>query len=84
MYTILAWLARPAFMRESHDHPYRRILAIATGIIIYGVLLDILQPLLSSRNLEWTDILANTTGVLCGSLLWRVVPPCAKAPRTQQ
>lgn len=84
MYTILVWLARPAFLRESKDHPYRRLLVIAPGIIIYGALLDILQPVLSSRSLEWADILANSTGVLCGSLLCRVVPERNQTKQTNR
>lgn len=75
MYTILTLLARVAFMRAGHGNPYRRSLAIAATIISYGILIEILQPLISTRRFEWADILANTAGVLCGCLLWRREPP---------
>lgn len=74
MYTILSLLARPALMRDAAGNHQIKVIAIMAGIVIYGALLDTLQPLISTRSFEWADILANTAGVLCGSLLWRYMP----------
>lgn len=80
MYMILAMLARPVFMSARTEHRYRKSLLIMLGITLYGILLEILQPQLSTRSFEWTDILANTAGVLGGCLLWGPLPHLLTPP----
>jgi len=50
-----------------------KLLWVASGLILYGILLEFLQGLTGYRYLELADMLANSTGVLCGLLL-RLTP----------
>ncbi len=70
MYMILMWLAPSALRRANHSPNYRTLLGVAACIVLYSLLLEVLQPLISARTFEWADILANTAGVLGGLLLW--------------
>ncbi len=48
-------------------------LIIASGLIVYGILLEFAQGLTGYRMLDSLDMLANSTGVIFG-LLPRVTP----------
>jgi VanZ family protein len=41
----------------------------ATLAILFGISMEILQPIVANRFFEWLDILANTTGVALGWFL---------------
>lgn len=46
------------------------LLYVASGLILYGMLIEVLQGLTGYRFAEWGDVLANSVGVLCGLLVW--------------
>ena len=51
----------------------RSLWLVAAGLVLFGVLLEILQGLTGYRFFEWLDMLANSLGVLAG-LLFRLTP----------
>jgi VanZ family protein len=50
-------------------NPNYKLLWVATGLILYGILIEFLQGLTGYRYLEIADMLANSSGVFCGLLL---------------
>lgn len=52
---------------------HRSLIAVAIGLIGYGILLELLQGMTGYRYLEVYDMLANSVGVACG-LLVRLSP----------
>jgi VanZ family protein len=70
MYMALALCALPALLKPCHWHNYRRIGLVLAGVATYGLLLEVLQPLITTRSFEWADILANAAGCVGGYLLW--------------
>lgn len=51
------------------------LILIAVGLILYGILLEVLQGLTGYRMMEINDMLANSTGVLTGLLVWLTPAP---------
>jgi VanZ family protein len=51
----------------------RQIIWIATGLICFGVMLEILQGFTGYRMMDLQDMLANSAGVLAGLML-RLTP----------
>ena len=46
------------------------LVSIALGAFIYGMLIEVLQDVLPyDRSAEWADILANTFGVITGTVI---------------
>lgn len=43
-----------------------RTLKVAAGLLVYGVLIELLQSLTPQRFAEWADLLADGLGLLCG------------------
>jgi len=41
------------------------------GLMVYGILLEVLQGMTSYRYAEWGDILANGSGILIGIWIYR-------------
>jgi VanZ family protein len=41
-----------------------------TGLVAYGILLELLQGMTVYRYAEWGDVLANTSGTMAGILLY--------------
>ena len=50
------------------------ILRWAILLLVVGVGLEILQPLIGVRVMEYSDMLANSLGVLLGYAAWRTLP----------
>ena len=48
----------------------RRLLGVALGLIVYGVILEWLQGLTGYRQMELLDMLANSLGVIAALPLW--------------
>jgi VanZ family protein len=53
----------------------RTLSRVAAGLILYGVLLEILQGLTSYRMMDVMDMLTNGLGVLTGLLVWLTPVP---------
>jgi len=47
-------------------YPRRRLPGLAIGLILFGVIVEILQSFTSYRSAEWQDALANSAGVAIG------------------
>ncbi len=47
----------------------RRLLFIIPGLVLYGLLLEVLQGLTGYRQMDSLDALANGVGVLAGALI---------------
>ena len=62
-----AALAFPTALRK----PNRWIL-IVIFFILYSGLIELIQPYVN-RYGEWLDMLANTTGIICGVILARII-----------
>lgn len=52
-----------------------RLFLIAVGLILYGVLLEVLQGLTDYRMMDSMDMLANSIGVVAGLLVWLTPVP---------
>ena len=48
---------------------------VATGLILYGILLEVLQGFTGYRMMDALDMLANSFGVLGGLLVWLTPVP---------
>ncbi len=48
----------------------RALLGYALGLVIFGASIEGLQAMTSYRFAEWLDLLANSTGVMIGCLLY--------------
>lgn len=46
------------------------LLVVAFGLVLYGVVLEILQGLTGYRMMDGGDMLANSIGVLIGLAVW--------------
>ena len=66
-YTALMW----TFL---HTWEGSHILRWAILLLVVGVGLEILQPLIGVRVMEYSDMLANSLGVLLGYAAWRTLP----------
>ncbi len=66
-YGLLTLLALGAWVRQ----PTWRVLL---GVIAYGIVIELLQSLTPTRQLEGLDILANTLGAGLGALLFQWLP----------
>jgi VanZ family protein len=62
MYAGLAICANLAFGSKSK----KRSIHLLFGLVAYGLLLEVLQPTLSSRTFEWMDLAANSLGTALG------------------
>ena len=51
------------------DRASRRCWSVA-GLVAFGIAMEGLQSLTGYRFAEWADVVANTTGVLIGTLLY--------------
>lgn len=71
MYAILVILMRLAFFEM-------KIYNIIGFCIILGILIEILQPILSDRFFDYYDILANSIGVIIGYILLKFIVKHAK------
>ncbi len=49
---------------------WRQLLLVAVGLMAYGVLIEFLQGMTSYRTYDVHDMLANSLGVLIGSIVW--------------
>ena len=58
-FMVLGWLGMRAFPG--------RTLAVLTGLLAYGGLIEVLQSLTPSRVAEWGDLLADGLGLLLGT-----------------
>ena len=52
---------------------HRQLLWVVIGLILYGMLIEVLQGMTGYRFMEAYDVLANSAGVFCG-LLIRLTP----------
>lgn len=65
------------FLREISQAKLRlpnTILMITLSMLIYGIIIEVLQELLTlARSAEWGDVVANTLGALSGAAIiwWR-------------
>ena len=50
------------------------VLRWAIFLLVAGVALEILQPLIGVRFMEYSDMLANSLGVLLGYAAWHTTP----------
>ena len=49
----------------------RRLLGSSiAGLLLFGMLIELLQALSAYRQAEWADLAANTAGILLGALLY--------------
>lgn len=74
MYGVLSFLLmRSVFLHQQKRMPrFDTILAVLLFSAGTGVLIEILQPLLTAfRKFEWLDMVANATGALTGIFLFR-------------
>ena len=71
-FAVLAWLASLA----AWPHPRHR-LAVAAGLLAYGVLIEAVQSQLPARSAEWADLAADAVGIACGLL---AAAPWLRAP----
>jgi VanZ family protein len=62
------------------SYPQTKI-PVVLGLILYGAVIEGAQSLTSSRSAEWADLIADTTGVLCSLLFFRVRHYFIKASR---
>ena len=42
---------------------------IALGLLVYGVLIELVQRMLSYRSAEWLDVAADMAGIMAGLLI---------------
>lgn len=61
-FMVLYLLAARAYPQRSY--------ALLSGLLAFGVLIEILQSLTGYRFAEWADLLADGIGVLLGAALW--------------
>lgn len=72
---FIAYFALSAGFTTLNQHA-GKLIAIALGLILYGVLLEILQGLTGYRMMDGMDMLANSAGVVTGLLVWLTpLPP---------
>ncbi|MBS9774283.1 MAG: VanZ family protein [Tenacibaculum sp.] len=65
-FLALAWLIALAKNK-------RMIILVVICSIIFGIIIEVLQGLLTSyRTAEWSDFLANTVGVFLGLLVFKL------------
>lgn len=63
-FAVLAWLG-------IHAYP-QRMASVLSGLLAYGVLIEILQSFTTYRSADWHDLLADGLGLLLGWLLTRM------------
>ncbi len=67
----------------TQGYPETRILKLMSGLIVWGILLEMMQGLTSYRLFEWMDMVANSTGVVLGWVLSRCHKPVLEMIQTK-
>ena len=49
-----------------------RTMAVLAGLLIYGVLIEVLQSFTPSRSADWHDVLADAVGLVLGWGAWQL------------
>lgn len=68
------------FLQGYPGLPSRKLM---TGLIIWGVLMEVGQSFTSYRFFEWLDMVANSTGVILGWALTLCHRPVAGIPEVE-
>ena len=55
----------------TQGYPETRTVKLMAGLMVWGVLLEVMQGLTSYRLFEWMDMVANSFGVVLGWVLSR-------------
>lgn len=63
-FLVLAWLGYQAFPQ--------RLIAVLFGLLLYGVVIEVLQSFTLYRTSDWHDLLADALGLLLFWLLLRL------------
>lgn len=67
----------------TQGYPETRIVKLMAGLIVWGILLEVMQGLTSYRLFEWMDMVANSFGVVLGWVLSRCHKPLVEMIRTK-
>lgn len=73
-YLVLGFFSRLAFRSV-------RQWIIFIGVFTYGAVIEVLQPIISDRNFEVTDMLANAVGAALGIILATLTTYRFRSPR---
>jgi VanZ family protein len=66
---LMAFLVLGAVASFAHAPGWRRTLVTASGLLLYGAFIEIVQAQLPNRHGDWDDLVADVAGLLCGLLL---------------
>ncbi len=66
---LLAFLVLGTVASFAHAPGWRRTMVTASGLLLYGGFIEIVQAQLPHRHGDWDDLVADVVGLLCGLLL---------------
>ena len=66
---LLAFLVLGTVASFAHAPGWRRTMVTASGLLLYGAFIEIVQAQLPNRHGDWDDLVADVVGLLCGLLL---------------
>jgi VanZ family protein len=66
---LLAFLVLGTVASFAHAPGWRRTMLTASGLLLYGAFIEIVQAQLPNRHGDWDDLVADVVGLLCGLLL---------------
>lgn len=70
-YTASAFLWAWALLNKKSPAYKLNITLMVFGLILFGLMVEFLQDVLPThRSFEWMDVLSNTLGVLCGTIIY--------------
>jgi len=72
LFGIFAFLLNYDWHKFKPKASKKRLYSIFAIVFTYGIILELLQPLLSNRSAELSDILANFTGISLGLIITKV------------
>ena len=70
---LLAFFVLQALFYQSW--PQVRLFYCAVGLVIYGVLIELVQGQLPDRDASWLDIVANTSGIAIYLVIFKLFAP---------
>lgn len=72
-YTASAFLWAWALLNKKSVTYKLNIMLIVLGLMFFGLMIEFLQDILpTKRSFEWMDVLSNTLGVLCGTIIYLI------------
>lgn len=74
LFLCLLWNIYFHFRTKNEDGFFSILTWVGVGCLIFGMLIEVLQGTLTSyRDPDWWDILANSVGVILGSLFFILI-----------